>query len=755
MGNRKRVAVLSLVSGLLLASVPYAALAAEPTVAAVTVLTQEQAVEKLKQMLAIPDGYELKNASLYEDKGNGVASVPRSAWRINYGPVNSFDRGNITAAIDAKTGVLLDANIFSQDDEQIVSPISRDQAGVIAKKYLEQFAPDKSGQVQEQPMEAQYKGKQPYGSQMMHQFRFVRMVNAGNAGQVAYPNDSITITVNGKGELRAYYRNWSDEVQFPAVDRPLPMQEAGKKFETALNLHLQYIPKRTPYQKSIDEAYLVYSPVGPSFAPASLPVIDAVSGGVLGPDGNPVTDSPKAEYKPLTDQPGTAKAAGPISKEKALQLLADYHLALDGYTLQNSSYENNENSAPVWRFSYQKGNPQDYLTIKNVNVTINAATGELMEYYIYQADQKAPEGFPKDPAVSKDKAVERAVDFVKNAVPTLTNRVAFTSASSSADRPEYYVQFVQLVNGIPFQDLSFNVTVDANTGEIRNFNIGWGWNEKIRFPSPQPAIDLASAAAKYMEKSRLQLQFIPVYEHANTPFKSGVPPYAPGNSPKIKLVYAPFGLEGSQSVNAITGEWVSVWGEPVPQQAEAEDIKGNWAEKELQYFLNRGIFKTVDGKLKPDDPVTRGDMIKYMILATDRPLMAGAQKSAAMQDVPQTDPNFDYIREAYFRKWIDQKTDNFRPDDIITREELADLATAVLGYGKLSDATGIFQNPYQDVSVSEDGKYVGDIAIVSGLHILTGSDGLFHPKDPVTKAQAAVVMMRVLEQMPNRGPVNY
>lgn len=544
--------------------------------------------------------------------------------------------------------------------------------------------------------------------------------------------------VNGNGELRSYHYNWTESVQFPQPNATITEQQAKEAFRNALNLQLQYIAKLKPYKDRPDEARLVYGPWGQY----GLPMIDATKGVAIDREGNPLPAGQTGDWKPLADRPGAPKTTKELTKEAALELLKSYNLGLEGYTLQGSNYQNGPNNQPVWQFDFQQGDPKDFQiqTLKRISVMINVKTGELL--HLFRMDfRKGPQEFPANPAISREQAQAKAIEFVKNALPTAIHQIAFDS-STQFFGAGYRFNFVTLVNGTPLRDPNIFVEIDPNTGEVREYYGGGGWLNTLAFPTKENLIGAETAKEKYLEKYPVRLQYVPIFEPNQNPYGK---PYDPTKPKGVQLVYAPLINDAAQLIDAKTGEWVSPWGGQPGQPVQASDIKGHWAEKQMQYFLDRGIYTVKDGKLNPDAGVTRAETVRYLVMAVDGPVRA--LEKQLFDDVPKTDPNYQFIEEAAARKWIDPNVKNFRPNDVITREEFADLVTAILGYGKLSDSTDTFKIHFRDVSVESDGKYVGDIEIAAALGLMSGWEGNFMPKRPLTKAQAAVVMVKLLDQL--------
>lgn len=743
MKRLKETTALALTLGMLLTSVPYAALA-DATSAASQTLTQTQAAEIVKQYVDLPADYKLLNATFQDGKEGKVPFGRKSVWMLHFGKDNRYENGNINVVIDAATGMLVNLDIWKRDDSTLENAISREEARAKALEYLKKMAPDKVELVKEQDTQDKYYGYNPYGPRdVMQSFRFVRMVNG-----IPFNTDGISIRVNGKGELRGYNYQWSDDVQFPSAQPAITEEQAQKAFKDALNLQLFYQRIYKPYVYNVQEAQLVYGMWNRNYGFNSMPTIDAAKGTVIDRYGDPVVKSENLEFTPLSDKPGQPVTTGEISKEKALELTASYKIDLAGYQLENTSYSSYNGENHVWRFEYVQGDSKDYKTMKRVSIAIDAQTGELRELFRYQYREGANE-FPKDPSVSEEQARQKAIEFVKMALPTKTDKIAINNSIDSKlgmkSGPGYSFEFVRLEQGVPIRDYSFRVGIDPMSGQVREFMGNWSPNDNIKFQDKGNLMELETANSKFLERYQLSLQYLPVYEKGNNPYETG-------QIKGVVLVYAPLYNMPMQNLNAVTGEWVSDWGDVPPQQKEIPDIKGHWAEKQLQYFAERGIFQVQDGKLNPDAAVTRGEMIKYLIMSINGPRIM--QEKSTFNDVPKSDPNFEFIEEAAARKWIDGNVKNFRPNDGMTREEMADIVTTILGYGKLSDAPDTFINHFKDVTDSS-GKFMGDIAIVGALGIMTGAEGYFQPKSQMTKAQAAMVLTRVLDQMKERQGYPY
>ena len=97
---------------------------------------------------------------------------------------------------------------------------------------------------------------------------------------------------------------------------------------------------------------------------------------------------------------------------------------------------------------------------------------------------------------------------------------------------------------------------------------------------------------------------------------------------------------------------------------------------------------------------------------------------------------------------VTQQEENFRPGDAITRAEMAVMLVRSLGYGTLAGLAGERKSPFTDVTFS-----LGYLILASDLGIMTGNTREeFQPDKPVTREQAAAVLMRVYDKLHAPAP---
>lgn len=162
--------------------------------------------------------------------------------------------------------------------------------------------------------------------------------------------------------------------------------------------------------------------------------------------------------------------------------------------------------------------------------------GVIRDYY--KSSQDVYSGQKKFPAVTKKEAVELAKSFIKRVNPGIFSHVAYIDNDlQSIHNSRYYLRFYRVENGIPFYNNTLDISVDAETGEIRNYSLDW--TDGLIFPKPSKAITVVDAQNAY--KKNLGLELIYRYSYQD-------------DTLKVYPVYAPVADNAAYAVDAFTGE---------------------------------------------------------------------------------------------------------------------------------------------------------------------------------------------------------
>jgi hypothetical protein len=178
------------------------------------------------------------------------------------------------------------------------------------------------------------------------------------------------------------------------------------------------------------------------------------------------------------------------------------------------------------------------------------------------------------------------------------------------------------------------------------------------------------------------------------------------------------------------------------------DTLKHWSKSLVELAAAKGLVEGVGaGKYNPDKAVTRAEFTAMIVRTLGRGGSVG--NTAPYVDVKEDAWYFDEIAEAKGLGLLGFETcASFKPDQPLTREEMANMLAAIMRLEKSSIAKdAVNLNGYKDIG-SVDAAYLEDVRTMVALQILNGtSANTFDPKGETTRAQAAVVFIRMLQTL--------
>ena len=171
------------------------------------------------------------------------------------------------------------------------------------------------------------------------------------------------------------------------------------------------------------------------------------------------------------------------------------------------------------------------------------------------------------------------------------------------------------------------------------------------------------------------------------------------------------------------------------------DILGHWAEKDITAMYERKIVSGVtDTTFEPDRAITRAEFATLM----GKALNLKAANSAGFRDVAEGAWYASNVNAAAAGGLITGYDGAFRPEDLITREEMAVIiAKAYTFLGKTAEKGGI--DKFADAgSISDWAKDSVDLAAAAGL-ISGVTESEFRPRENATRAQCVSILARLLK----------
>ena len=163
----------------------------------------------------------------------------------------------------------------------------------------------------------------------------------------------------------------------------------------------------------------------------------------------------------------------------------------------------------------------------------------------------------------------------------------------------------------------------------------------------------------------------------------------------------------------------------------------SWAEEAITALKDKKIVSGVsETEYQPQRSVTRAEFVAFIARAFN----LNTKGEMSFDDVNNNDWFYDVVNCAYSAGIVSGDGKNFLPNNEIKREDAAVILSNVLkGYSIPEDEKAEFADN-QNISVYAQ-ESVKELA---AKNILNGSDGFFNPKNSLTRAEAAVLIYKVM-----------
>jgi hypothetical protein len=703
----RRYLTLLMVLGLLLGIIPgFSAAAQEQVTSEITV---EKAIEIAKGFFPMTKNYNQFDSNFEQNEYGGN-------WSLHW--YHEKEEGSLNVQVNATTGEIAGFNYYNPADYSgtfsNIPKVSRSAGEKIARDFIQKVAPSKTGQfILKDNNDSYYYG----GGPIFHNYNFTRTIKG-----IEYPANTIHVTVNGQtGEVRSFYLNWEEITAAPLTPK-LTRQDAEKIFTEKFGFELKYFKPAADGKtsKPIKTIYEINNP--------SRVTIDALTGEIVRDGYYGIIYDGGMGRMELAEEESTDSALEPfeqeiadelkelIPREKAMEIAAKAINLPKDYRL-NSSYLNRDWIFPelrIWSFHW---NMEDKERYGWAGVDVDAKTGKILGFNYGRSDGKDRPEQKTLKVKTKAEAEKIVKKYLQDNYPEVVGNLRVQPEAdvrpldAEKNLSSYYFRYERLVDGIPFGQNYVYANVDSYTGEIDSFQIRF---LDVPFPKTDKVLDKSQFTSDFLAENQMILV------------------YTKDENKNLRLVYKLAPAE-SYRFDAESGQMLSYNGEPIPDKKDGEisDIKGHWAEEDINTLKRMGLLYYQNNVYQPDAPMTQAEIIKALVKSSH----------SYLTDAREGNWYENYYREAKRTGLILENEVN--PEAALTREEVAKFIARTLVGDKIA-RLNIYQVPYKDAGRISQG-YQGYIAIVSGLGIMTGDGTYFHPQDQVKKGEACVVLVRYLK----------
>lgn len=200
-------------------------------------------------------------------------------------------------------------------------------------------------------------------------------------------------------------------------------------------------------------------------------------------------------------------------------------------------------------------------------------------------------------------------------------------------------------------------------------------------------------------------------------------------------------FEGFTNEEAVYGADVAL-GNIKPKKEFKDLARYEWAREAIEVMADEGIINGVsEDRFDPSSNIKRGDFVTLIARLMD--LEGGDVKNLPFTDVDSAKYYAPSIAVVYDKGLINGRTEtSFDPEGFITREEMSKIIGSIIteNIDIVVDRTVL--NKFTDSSsISSWAK--DSASVVVDQEIIEGSNNMFKPKDNATRAETAVMLYRL------------
>ena len=175
----------------------------------------------------------------------------------------------------------------------------------------------------------------------------------------------------------------------------------------------------------------------------------------------------------------------------------------------------------------------------------------------------------------------------------------------------------------------------------------------------------------------------------------------------------------------------------IPVLGAPKDIKGHWAEKNINWAIQQGIIKGYpDGTFKPDEAITKAEY--YRITNQSEPVEVDTtiKVEETFSDIKQNDWFYTEVQKGITSGYLTQDGEPLRANDKIERQDAARIISYTQHWTEEIDGVYRFRD-HQSIAQ----KYKGLVGAAATHNIVRGyPDGTLKPTSSLTRAEVVTMV---------------
>lgn len=667
----------------------------------------------------------------------------KKIWVLNWSIQKGNNSSGFSTEVDAVTGDILSfyyPSMWPEEDSNTAyypPAVSKQEAEKIAETFIAKAAPSIKAGTMKPSTEYSFSSNQALFGPVRYSFGYSVDVNGLPAD-----NEFVSIEVDGNGNIVRFTRS-AYQGDYPSAKAAISKEEAEKRLEQGLSVTLAYISSTPLFNATSKREWKIGYIPDRTLVPA-----DANSGKgidtIWGKDLDKANQAVRYTALKPSNKAFTPHKGGQLTADQALKLVQEIAPGSE-YQLQSSLGNYWYGNKQVWNLYWNKRTPGTYQE-SNKSAVVDAETGQLLSYNEFQYPGSEP-AKASAPAVTEAQAQTKAIELVLAHYPNAAEDLKLSDAQTlnpSSSKTVYQFVFQRFYKDLPVYGSTVSVSIDGG-GSLISYNADNGLSDADlkAMDGLKAKISPKEAQDRLLNELGVELRYISSggYSVDNTYVE-----------PKVRLAYVPT-FDKSRNlgyIDGVTGKAEALLQLPDPNKGSTpelpSDAANHAASKDLATLLEyRVLSPAEDGLLHPDAEVTLGDWIQMIAkgLYPDQAYYGGRIQQPLFADVPADSPIAQAVQLFADKGWFgDAKSSELHPEQKLTREAAASSLTTVLHYNRLSK---FFQQDAQALSLSDASaiKDKGAVALMLKLGLMEAPGGKFDPAKPVTRAEAATILVRL------------